>query len=69
MGKYVAQVVTNARLVLGPPVFTEKGQKSQFWARFGIGGLPFNNWEKYGHSKTMGFINDYLTIFTPNLVG
>jgi len=53
------------------PVFTEAKQR-QYWAkfltRFGIAGL-FHNWEEYGQSKTIGFITDYLTIFTPNLVG
>jgi len=60
-------------LVIGGPSSGFYRGKLQFWAklstRFGIGGLLFHNWEEYGKSKTMWFINDYLTIFTPNSVG
>ena len=59
-------------LVLGDPPQFLQGQKLQFSATFsttfGIGGLLLQNWEKYWKSKTAGFISDYLTIFTPNLV-
>jgi len=66
---YVTQcVLTNARLG-----FLQGGQKPQFSATisttFGIGGLLLQNWEEYGKSKIIGFIIDYLTIFTSNLVG
>jgi len=47
------------------------GQKTsipaKFSSTFGIGGFLLQTWQKYGKSKTVGFITDYLTIFTPNL--
>ena len=42
---------------------------AEFSTTFGIGDLLLQNWEKYGKSKTIGFITDYLTIFTSHFVG
>ena len=61
-------------LFLGvPPQICTVGQKLQFQAKFSTmflnGGLLFLSNKEYGKSKTIGFITDYLTIFTPNLVG
>jgi len=71
---HVAQgVLTNARLGFWEilPNFY-RGKKPHFSAKFStrleIGGLLFHNWEKYEKSKTTGFINDYLTMSTLNLV-